>query len=179
MMKNLAIILVCGPLMACSSPAQPITSYPLRDRGTVADLVPPAGLGVVVVLDPENVGSCYQPLWLWSEWERSNPGRFILLFSREPNAGERRQIVLRRVRADGILAAGRAKRGDAPAEYIFRNGVLLRESRGRLGVATARITEGGGTLSAREFLAYLQRTADGGVPAEVTYRRRSPAERRT
>lgn len=152
-MRLFALLLVCTAAAACApAAAGPPAGWRLAGGGTLGDRVPTRGLGVALVLDPVQVADCYQPLWRWSEWERANPGRFVLLFSRPPTAEERRALVLRRVREDGVLAVAGAP---SPAELAFRDGVVIRESRGTLGAATARVARGGPLPGADELAAYL------------------------
>lgn len=144
MMRKAAFTGICLLLAACSRGVVPLAEAPLAGGGTVRELIPASGPAVVVVLRPGDALGCYQSVWSWREWERKNPGRFVLLFTAEPTEAERRQLVPRRIRPDGVLQGGAG--GAAPAEHVFDGRILKNSTEGGLGPATARLEEAGADL---------------------------------
>lgn len=152
MLKALSLIAAAMWISACSRAPVPLSAAPLTEGGTVARLLPARGTTVALVVRPSDVFNCYQPLWAWNEWRRQHPGGVVLLFTREPTPEERRQLVLRRVRPDAVLAPGGFRPAASPAEYVVARGRVVRATTGRFGTATANLLRGGPATAIDELL---------------------------
>ena len=150
-MRRVSFFVICAVFAACSGHRSPLAEAPLAEGGTVARLLPAEGPAVVLVIHPKDVMSCYQPIWQWTVWERENPGRFLLLLAGEPTPVQRRQLVLRRIRPDGVLGAD-AARYDTPSEYVYDGRRLHAHTDGKFGPATARLDSAGAGFPAQKLL---------------------------
>ena len=143
MARALSLLLVAVSVSACARQGVPLPAAPLADGSTVARLLPAEGATVALVVKPSDVFNCYQPLWVWNEWRRHHPVGMVLLFTREPTPEERRELVLRRVRPDAVLAPGGFHPAATPAEYVVTSNRVIRATTGRFGSATANLLRGG------------------------------------
>ena len=110
---------------SCSRKDAGLLSYRLQTgAGSVVDLAAPNAFSVILLIEPADVFACGNHISRWMEWERRHPGQFVLLFSRAPRADEQRQLVIFRIRPDGILADGTSG-PERPHEYLVSGGKVV------------------------------------------------------
>lgn len=132
-------------LAACRAPESDLLRMELADGSRVS-----AGFAegeeerVVLLLDPSDCFDCYNVVWEWAEWSRANPGRLVVLLSREPTELERRNFAARRFVPDGVLRSLDARALGTPSEFLVRRGEVLYESRGSVGALTRAVVESPG-----------------------------------
>jgi hypothetical protein len=122
-------------LIGCSPAELDILSHPLASGGTVADRKGEADRAVALLIRPSDVFTCGNHISRWLDWGREHPGRFLLVFSREPTEAERKQLRLFRIRPDATLVPSRAaSRQAVPREYLISEGRVVRTGQVEPGV---------------------------------------------
>lgn len=120
-MTTFRITLIVLLLAGCSSRDADILSQPVASGGTLADHASQDS-SVILLIRPSDSFTCGNHISRWQEWGRKHPGRFLLVFTREPTDRERKQLLLYRIRSDAVLAAGRASdKSRTPYEYLITN----------------------------------------------------------
>jgi hypothetical protein len=116
-------------LGSCASPERNILKYPLASGGTVGQNLPSRSPAVVLLIDPADIVVCGNHISRWLEWDRRNPGQLAIILTEPPTPDARRQLLLFRIRADGVLRRSRGfERVPTPYEYLVSHGrVVLSE----------------------------------------------------
>lgn len=87
-----------------------------------------ADTSVVLLYSPADCFVCYGALQPWLDWDRQNPDRVALVFTRLPHSSEKVQLATYRIRPDAVLRPRLLDRftlPETPAELLIVKGEVV------------------------------------------------------
>jgi hypothetical protein len=121
-----ALVAVATLAASCSPPETNVLNYPVASGGTLVQHVSRQSPSVILLLDPADIVVCGNHISRWMEWDRRNPGRLSIVFTRAPSEADRRQLLLFRIKPDVVLGTSRGyTRIPTPYEYLVVDGSVV------------------------------------------------------